>query len=285
MTNDFPPLTLDDLTTMANRIRIPQPVSSAADAGTVWRTAWDGESAIVVVMDAARSSVHVAPVIFDFDSEASDRRGAIDFHGHAVVVLWQHRFALAPVMLDECFGRVKMPGLTAHVVGDAADDEEDENDGLAERLEPLRRLAILTVQEAGDGTLPDLLRQAGVGAGDVASAIGVKPAIAAQIFRGARAVTEEEAARLTSSLAVGVDEILVANPRLPDIWWSELAAREYRTAIVMLAERWSQTDSMTARTLAYGAFALAARQPKGAAESVIRQRIVRYIETRLAANG
>lgn len=276
---DLPPLTRADLIGMGQRIPIPRPLeASEPQPGQVWRALWNDISSLVVVLDPSPTSVLVAPIFLDFDVAIFDDDETTDFLGRSALVLWRHAESIAPLTLDAPFGTVTLSD--SESVRPVEDADID-----AHMLEPLDELARWTRNGEGDGTLRNRLRTAGVTPSHVAAGLNIPLAVAAQIFRGTRPVTPEEAAALATMAApLTADAILASNPNLPEQWHAELRASEYRAPIRALARQREKSDSEAWRSVAYGAYALAARQSNGRAAASVSARILSYIQSELASD-
>lgn len=272
---DLPHLTFDDLLALGRRVRIPRSVESAPPApGQVWRASWDSVASLVVVLSASDGAVVVAPIFTDFDALIFEDEEVADFAGCAALVLRRHARPIAPLTLDTLFGAVSLP---EHAGTNPVIDAELEH----EMTEPLDKLADWSAHGEGNGTLRERLRASGVTAGQIAAALNEPLAVAAQIFRNARPVTPNQAETLAHTIPLTADEILEANPTLPTQWQRELQASSYRAPIRALARQRHKTDSDTWRSVAYGAFALAARQGNGRTPESVRARIESYLQSEL----
>lgn len=275
---DLPPLARADLIAMGQRIRIPRPLEvSEPRPGQVWRALWNDISSLVVVLDPSPTSVLVAPLFLDFDLEIFEDDESTDFLGRRALVLWRHAETIAPLTLDAPFGTVALSGSESIQPVEDADIE-------ARMLEPLNELARWAKEGEGDGTLRDRLKNSGVTPSHVAAVLKIPLAVAARIFRGTRPVTPEEADALATMAPLTAAEILASNPTLPDQWHAELRAGEYRAPIRALARQRQKSDSEAWRSVAYGAYALAARQANGRAAASVRARILSYIQSELASD-
>lgn len=275
---DLPHLTFDDLLVLGRRVRIPRSVESEPPThGQVWRASWDSVTSLVVVLSVSDASVLVAPIFTDFDALVFEDGEIADFAGRAALVLRRHARPIAPLILDALFGAVSFP---EHAGTNAEIDAELEHD----MTEPLDKLADWSAHGEGNGTLRERLQASGVTAGQIAAALNEPLAVAAQIFRNARPVTPNQAEILAHTIPLTADEILEANPTLPIEWQRELQASTYRNPIRALARQRHKTDSDTWRSVAYGAFALAARQGNGRTPESMRARIESYLQSELDGN-
>lgn len=273
---DLPPLTFEDLLALGREVRIPRPMESASpEPGQVWRVSWDADSTLAVVLSVDDAALLVAPIFTDFDPVVFEDNEFADFAGCAALVLHRYARSVAPLTLDALFGTVTLPdGAATHSVIDA---------DLEQRMtEPLNRLSQWSTHGEGTGTLRERFRSVGVTARQIASALNEPLTVAAQILRNARPVTPGQAETLARTVPLTSDEILASNPTLPQHWQRELHASSYRAPIKALARQLHKTDSDTWRSVAYGAFALAARQGNDQALESVRARIDSYLQSELS---
>ena len=276
---DLPPLTRTDLIELGRRIRIPQPLEATApEPGQVWRAFWDETAALVVILEANDISVRAAPFFFDFDDVAFEDEDQVTLAGRPAVVLWRHAQKIAPLTLDAVFGSVPLAG---HGTRRPIIDEVLES----QMTEPIDSLAAWTKDSEGDGTLRERLLELHVSPRQIAEALGKPLAVGANILRSKRPVTPEEAEALATAVSLTANEILSSNPTLPQQWQDELQSAAYRSPVRELARQRQKSDSETWRSVAYGAYALAARQSNNREVGSVRARIHSYLRSELGRDG
>lgn len=271
---DLPPLTRADLIEMGRRIRIPRPIEAVLpEPGQVWRALWDDTAALVVILEANESSVRVAPFLFDFDESLFDEEDQVTLAGQPAVVLWHHAQNIAPLTLDAVFGSVP---LTEQTMGPIIDQVPE-----SQMTEPVDSLAAWIRDSEGDGTLRERLLELHVSPRQIADALGKPLAVGASILRNVRPVTSEEAEALAGAVPLTADEILSSNPTLPQQWQDELQSAAYRRPVRDLARQRHESDSEAWRSVAYGSYALAARQGNIHEAASVRARIDSYLRSEL----
>jgi len=230
------------------------------------------------VLSTQDASVQVAPLITDFDPVAFEDDELTIFAGCVALVWRRHVRSIAPLTLDALFGSLDLPNSEV--------DFAVIDPGLEYELtEPLDRLSEWSSHGEGNGTLRERLQAVGVTAGQIAIALNEPLTVAAQILRNARPITPEQAEALARSVPLSADELLESNPTLPAMWQQALRANSYRAPIKALARQLQKTDSDTWRSVAYGAFALAARQGNDSAPESVRARIDSYLRSELSDNA
>ncbi|TFD16821.1 hypothetical protein [Cryobacterium sp. TMT4-10] len=272
---DLPPLTRADLVELGRRIRIPQPIEAVApDSGQVWRALWDETAALVVILEVNEILIRVAPFFFDFDDLVFEDEDHVALAGRPAVVLWRHARKIAPLTLDVMLGSVPLAG--RQTMGPIIDQVLE-----SQMTEPVDSLAAWTRKGEGDGTLSKRLLELRVSSRQIADALGTPLAVGANILRNVRPVTSEEAEALASTVPLTANEILSANPILPQQWQEELQSAAYRSPLRDLARKRHRSDSETWRSVAYGAYALAARQGNNRETASVRARILSYLQSEL----
>lgn len=272
---DLPPLTHADLVELGRRIRIPQPIQAIEpEPGQVWRALWDETTALVVILEANEISVRAAPFFFDFDDLVFEDEDHVTLAGRSAVVLWRHAQKIAPLTLDVLFGSV--PLAERQTTGPITDQVLE-----SQMAEPLDSLAAWTRKGEGDGTLRERLLELHISARQIADTLGTPLAVGANILRNVRPVTSEEAEALAMALPLTANEILASNPELPQQWQEELQSATYRSPVRDLARQRHSSDSETWRSVAYGAYALAARQGNNREAASMRARIQSYLQSEL----
>jgi hypothetical protein len=272
---DLPPLTRADLVELGRRIRIPRPMEGVApEPGQVWRALWDETIALVVILEASEISVRVAPFFFDFDDLVFEEEDHVTLAGRRAIVLWHHAQEIAPLTLDVAFGSISL--VARQTTGPISDQVLE-----SQMTEPVDSLAAWTRKGEGDGTLRERLLRLRVSARQIADTLGAPLAVGANILRNVRPVTSEEAEALATAVPLTANEILSSNPILPPQWQEELQSAAYRSPVRDLARQRNSSDSETWRSVAYGAYALAARQGNSREAASVRARIQSYLQSEL----
>ncbi|PPF38063.1 hypothetical protein [Rathayibacter sp. AY1A3] len=274
---DLPPLTRADLIELGRRIKIPQQVEALTpEPGEVWRALWDETATLVVILEATEISIRVAPFFFDFDDLIFNEEDQVALAGQPAVVLWSQARNIAPLTLDAAFGSVPLTRLTTGPIIDQVLESQ--------MTEPLDTLAALTRDSEGDGTLRERLLGLHISPRQIAEALGQPLVVGANILRNRRPVTSEEAEALAAAVPLTANEILSSNPTLPQQWQDELQSAAYRRPVRNLARQRRKSDSEVWRSVAYGSYALAARQGNNLETASVRARIHSYLQSELERN-
>lgn len=263
--------------------------------GDVWRVRWQDSAGAVLVTyvdekhdtggqpSAVRHAVaalRVAPV--SFDEEPDDSAVLAPAFAHDLgfdVAVWVDDEAEVPArVLEFKLGQFTVPGVDGLPRGTRNWGPTDPRTQTRARLQDL-------VEELVEATwaptqsqavsLPDLLAAADIR--EVAKALGSVPA-AMQLRRGQATLTPEQADRLAPVLSRTPDELLAANPALPDDLVAVMDQPSVRSLVDRIAARQHQDEVTTWRNAAYGVYTLAAREHGRAATANWAGRVRAYFD-------
>ena len=249
--------------------------------GQVWRARWGAVAEMLVILDAPARSVRAAPVTLDPDL-ADDSSAIVPADSSdlaAPLVVWLGQATSLPVrVLDRFMGAVHVD--LRHPTGlgrgrpilTAADDRAVDR---ARRQDALDVFVQARWAPEGSGNLAHLLGDAGPR--QLAAALGVLPREAIALYRGQRPLSPEQAGRLAPAVGRTVEEILAANPSLPDDLVDDLDLPEYRAQVVAVAERRGVDEIEAWLTAAYSVAAVSHRQTEGQTPSW-RDRLDQYFQ-------
>ncbi len=142
------------------------------------------------------------------------------------------------------------------------------------------RVAVLASarwEPLGTGGLPQLFKDSGLTPGILAAELQLLPPQALAVWRGMQPLTTDQAAVLAERLGRSADELIAANPAVPQDVVRELNRPLRRAQVKALAARHGEAELDARLRAAYGIFALAARQ-SGPARPDWTARTDRYFE-------
>lgn len=231
-------------------------------SGDVWRVRWEDLAGTVLVVGIGSTGARVAPI--SFDTEADDSAVLAPASSSDLgfdVAIWVSDESDVPLRVFECkVGSLTQPGTTGLPRGTrnwgATDPRTRARAHLQDLVEYLQD-ATWAPQQVALTTLSDVLADADIG--EVAQAVGSLP-LAMQLRRGEGLLTAEQAERLAPIVDRTSDELLAANPPLPDELVAEMDQPRVRSLVDRIAAQRGQGEREAWRTAAYSVLALAARQ-------------------------
>lgn len=212
--------------------------------------------------EGSAHAVRVAPVSFDEEADDSAVVAPAPTHDIGVdFVVWIEDSTDVPIrVLEAKLGQLAQPGVDGLPRGTRNWGPTDPRTRHRARMQDLLdALAEATwAPESNTGVhLADLLATADIR--DVAKALGSVQE-AAQLRRGQGWLTPEQAEKLAPVLSKNPDELLEANPELPDDLVTTMDQPQVRAWVDAFAALRDQDEVTAWRTAAYGVFALAARE-------------------------
>jgi len=255
----------------------PRPALAPAQ---LWRAHLDEIARFVVVLQTEGAVAEVAPVTLDVELATDDAYllEAAESDFDVPVAVWLALKATVPVhVLEQYLGSVHLAvdalrkAPQGRPLASVLDDRAMEAAILGDDME---ELAAAPVAEA---TLQQLL-----------SRVTIKQLVELQIptphaldlFRGLRALTPEQAARVAGLVGTTPQALLRANPPLPIELLHDLDTAEIRELVSQLAEQRGLSQDDARLTAGYGAYALAARQT-GAGATDWASRVAAYVRALL----
>ena len=231
-------------------------------SGDVWRVRWDDLAGTVLVVGIGATGARVAPVSFDTDADDSAVLApAFSSDLGFDAAIWVSDESDVPIRVFECkVGALTHPGTDGLPRGTrnwgATDPRTRARAHLQDLVEHLQE-ATWAPQPTGHTTLQDILAKTDIG--DVAQALGSLP-LAMQLRRGEGLLTAEQAELLAPIVGRAPDELLAANPALPDELVAEMDQPRVRSLVDRVATQRGQDEREAWRSAAYSVLALAARQ-------------------------
>lgn len=267
-------------------VELPAPVRAAwaaqrpaVAAGQLWRAHVHDINRFVVILQTEGALAEVAPVTVDVDLATDDAYllEAAESDFDVPVAVWLAVKDTIPVrVLEQYVGGVhfavdalrKAPH--GRPLVSALDDRAMEVAILRDDMEELAAAAATEV------TLQELLSRTTV---KQLVDLQIPTPHALELFRGRRALTPEQAAKVAELVGTTAEVLLRANPPLPPDLLQDLDAPELRELVSQLAEQRGLSQDEARLTAGYGAYALAARQA-GAGEW--SSRLAAYLRARLS---
>ncbi|WP_308368487.1 hypothetical protein [Streptomyces sp. ISL-36] len=136
----------------------------------------------------------------------------------------------------------------------------------------------------GSGDLAVLLKQRGLGPAGLIQHLGIEPPRALALLRARTPLTPREASLLAPVLGLPLDDVLAANPPLPDDLVHELSRPARRGQIRRLAQLTNTTEDDARQQALFATLALAARQERPA-EADWPARVDRFFDVHLSQGG
>lgn len=257
--------------------------------GQLWRARWGRQHQLVVLLSVAGNMAAAAPVCFErnYADDTTELLSAQDTTLNVPLAVWTSLTRIVPMrVLDRMGGDVTTTGIAAL---DPASDPKTRHRGepivtpvdtraeyRAVLEDTMTEFAAATWTPRGEGTLPAVLRKAGIGPADIANTLQLPPQQALQLLRGSLPLKEQQAELLTAQIGLSVEELLDANPALPDELIARLDRPACRARVTQLARRRKLSEPLAWQTAAYDVFALAARQTGPEQSIAWDERIDRY---------
>ncbi|MFE7949950.1 hypothetical protein [Streptomyces sp. NPDC057426] len=136
----------------------------------------------------------------------------------------------------------------------------------------------------GSGNLAVLLKQRGLGPADLIQHLGIEPPRALAVLRALTPLTPREAGLLAPILGLPLDDVLAANPPLPDRLVHELSRPARRVQIRRLAQLTGTAEDDARQQALFATLVLAARQERPA-EADWPARVDRFFDVHLSQGG
>lgn len=264
------------------------------EVGQLWRARWEDLAELVVILEAVDDRVVVAPVSFDVDYADEQSvvlpEDATSLQVEAAVWLGLRR-DLSMGVLD------RYVGFLAERWRDLASSAERDELRRGRRLHPadpggeyrarledtVDVLAAATWVPIGSGALAGMIQSAGVSPQQLVGLLDATPQQALAVLRGRAPVTVEQSSRLSMAIGSTPEEVLAANPSLPEDLVTRLDRPRRRAQVRELASRRRLPEVEAWRAAAYGTWALAARQTGDRADPAWDDRLDRYFDVVLDA--
>jgi hypothetical protein len=270
--------------------------------GDVWKVRWQEAVGAVLVTALERdrqfdgavspgalvSSLRVVPVSFDEVPDESAVLAPAFTHDLGFdLCLWVDDEAEVPARVLECkVGHFTVPGVSGLPRGSRnwgpTDPRTLARAHVQDLVDEMVDASWTPARGGHEVSISALLANADIRR--VAEALGSVPA-AMQLRKGQAWLTPEQAERLAPVLSRSADELLAANPALPDELVTVMDQPSVRLLVDELAEQ-RQLDEVTAwRRAAFGAYALAAREHKLSAVPSWVGRVRAYFDATLPGDG
>ncbi|MET9792093.1 MULTISPECIES: hypothetical protein [Streptomyces] len=286
----------------ASQLRVPEAVRAAAaakpgdpKAGQIWRAVWNDAVEIVAITSVDDNAVHAVPVSLETQFHDSDtmllpaKASTLD----QPFALWRGLSRRLPwYVLDRQVSQLHVslgPDGAPTTAGieyqygsplpSPAVQAAEFRSVLADAMDLLGR-AHWAPQ--GSGTLPALLKQAGLGPTDLIERLDIQPARALGLLRAQAPLTPKEAHLLAPDLGMTAESVLACNPPLPDRLVHELSRPVRRVQIRRLARLTGTAEQEARQQALFATLALAARQERPA-EADWPGRVDRYFDVHLGA--
>nr|WSW42935.1 hypothetical protein OG296_07285 [Streptomyces sp. NBC_01001] len=290
----------DRLRALAAQLTVPDAVRTTVAAtpgdprpGQIWRAVWEDVVEIVAITAVDDSAVHALPVSLEtrfhdadtllLTAEASTLEQPIAlWRGLGNRLPWcvlDRRVSQLSISLDA--DGSPAPAATGYSYGSPipspAAQAAEFRAALADTMD---LLAAAQWAPQGNGDLAVLLKQHAFGPADLIQHLNIQPPHALALLRSQTQLTPDEAGLLAPVLGLAVDEVLAANPSLPEPLVHELSRPTRRVQIRRLAQL-NKTAELDARRQAlFATLALAARQERPA-EADWPARVDRYFDVHL----
>jgi len=249
--------------------------------GQVWRARWGTMTQLLLVLDAPARSVRAAPVTLDPD--LADNTAVILPADSTVLtvplVVWLGDTMSLPLrVLDRVLGSVTIDlrevpeARRGRPVLTPADDRAVHR---ARLQDVLGVFVAARWAPDGNGNLGDILGK--TTSKRVSEALELSDREVIALRRGRMGLTPDQAVRLASVAEESVENLLAANPRLPDDLVADLDLPAYRAKVNALAQRRGIDEVEAWLTAGYSVAGVAHRQTEGEAPSW-RERLDRYFD-------
>ncbi|MBB4934373.1 hypothetical protein F4561_005193 [Lipingzhangella halophila] len=267
--------------------------------GQVWRTRWDADVLLVLLLTTSEDKAHAVPVTIDpsgRDGQSLIAPASMTAFGVDTAVWCGLRCELPFRVLDQVVdhwqeelvcscergGDAEPGSLETGTSGGWEVDEADLRCDIEARLDRLAHAPACASRHEGGPPTRDLRGLEALTLPVVKTLLGLSQPEAMAVLRARRPLPLTQARVLADRAGVSVDEVLARVPGLPAALITEVEHPRWRWAITHLARRDSHTETEVRERVAQGAYALAARQSGGDAQQW-RGRIQRYLEPELAS--
>jgi hypothetical protein len=253
-------------------------------AGQLWSARWGNYAQFVLLLDVLPNAVRAVPVTFDVGTADHD---AVVIHGvfpAAAVVRYADETAIPVRVLDRYTGLAvehprKLDGPPGEPIASVLDPRARHRARLQDALETF---AHARWAPEGSGRIAELLKIS-VDASAIVQALQLTEREFVQLRKGNRPVTPEQAKLLAGVLDMPAEEILAANPALPDELVADLDWPQHRALVLELAERQELDEIQAWRTAGYAIYA-AQHRTSGNQPPSWQQLIQRYFEAALGGH-
>ncbi|MBT2441052.1 hypothetical protein J7E93_13225 [Streptomyces sp. ISL-36] len=286
------------------RLAVPEVVRATTAAppgdpcpGQIWRAVWDDVVEIVAVTAVDATTVFALPVSLEtrFHDSQTLLLPASASTLNQPLALWCGLASRLPwCVLDRQVSQLSVPldaegsptpTATEYRYGSpipsAAAQASEFRAVLADTMDVLT-LAHWAPQGSGD--LAVLLKQRGLGPAGLIQHLGIEPPRALALLRARTPLTPREASLLAPVLGLPLDDVLAANPPLPDDLVHELSRPARRGQIRRLAQLTNTTEDDARQQALFATLALAARQERPA-EADWPARVDRFFDVHLSQGG
>ncbi len=260
-------------------------------AGQIWRARWQDTATLVLLREVTRSEVTAAPITAEPDL-ATPAALVLPAEASAIgapLVVWDALTSELPTrVLDRQLAELTgawtpqegndlaaLPDVTRGVAPAGRSDPALEEQARLE--DAVEALAEATWVPLGSGGLKELFDRAGMTLAQVRALPGVKQAEALALRRGERPVGGPQVDALVALTGLPADEWWSANPQLPRELVEELDQPQARARVVGLAARDRRNEVDERRDIAYGLYALAARQTGSAPSQDWAGKLAQYL--------
>jgi hypothetical protein len=255
---------------------LPEPA-----VGQMWRARWGSVTQVLLVMDASARSVRAAPVTFDLDM-ADDSAVILPAEASDLtlqLVVWTNdAMSLSLRVLDRFLGsladdpREVLNAPRGRPVLTVADERAVSRARMQDALD-----VFLSARWApeGVGTLNEVLGK--IDRKRLGDVLAVPDRVVIALLRGRNGVTPEQAERLAPVLKETPENLLAANPPLPEDLVADLDRPVYRAKVNALAHRRGVDEIAAWLTVGYSVAGVAHRQTEGDAPSW-REQLDRYFQ-------
>jgi transcriptional regulator with XRE-family HTH domain len=300
--NPVPSSAYERLVAAAARLKVPDAVRTVAtnvpadpEPGQIWRAAWEGTVELLALTRVGTDTVQALPLSLErfYDERTLLLPGPASTLEQPFA-LWCGLEAVLPwYVLDRQIAQLTAP-LPPDAVSPGAEAPSGARWGtaapspaaptaefraaLSDTMDRLRTATHWT--PPGNGDLPRLLLERHITAAQLAEHLGLAPPQALALWRGQVPATPAQAQRLSTLLDLSEDEVIAANPALPDGAARELSRPVRRWQIKRLAVQESRSEAEVRTRAAFEVFALATRQT-GGGEVDWAARADRYFQIRL----
>lgn len=247
--------------------------------GQLWRARWGTVTQMLLILDAPARSVRTAPVTLDMDL-ADDTAVVLPAEANDItvpLVVWLGDATSLPIrVLDRFLGLVtidprEVPSARSGLpVLTTADDRAVNRARLQDALDVF---VAARWAPGGDGSLGEILGRADPKR--LREALELPDRVVIALRRGRTPLTPEQAVRLAPVVEESVENLLAANPVLPDDLVADLDLPAYRAKVNALANRRGIEEIEAWLTAGYSVAGAAHRQAEGD-EPSWRARLDRY---------
>jgi len=251
--------------------------------GQVWAARWGSYYQYLLLLDVTANAVRAAPVTFDAALADTDAMVVdIDLGVSSIpVAIWFPEESALPIrVLDRYAGiTVKQPRDLGGDRGEPIVSALDRRSRYRARLQDaLETFASARWDPDSDGSLQQLI--AVYDAALIVAALQISEREFVYLRRGQRPVTLDEARLLAPIVGRTAEQVLAANPALPEALVADLDLPEHRALVVQAAQRQGLDELDAWRAAGYAVLA-ASHRAAGREPPSWRTRIHQYFEATL----